>query len=396
MLQKMSIWFYYIRCDVIYFFANLMPKKQKMWVFGSWFGEKYWGNARCFFEYVSRHQPAVRAVWLTKNPDVLEYVRSLGFTAYDACSIQGIWVSMRAECCVITHNLYDINEYATAVRKTKIIQLRRGTPFKKAPDTDAIIQTPRNLFTFPMYKKYIFRWPDALVVATSQIVADVYVKYFNVPSRNVAITGYPRNDQLFDQSEIHLEPSLKHVAVRMENAETTGVFVPHDAAHHFFAQLDTINAQLSRRNIVLLVKPYLEPPGYDTIQSLSNIIFIKNQETMTDIYPLLPMTDFLITDYASIFFDYLMLDKPVFFVPFEIPEADRQSFFYTYDEVTPGPHLARWDQVVECLSQIPGCCADYASERKKVCKRFNRYADTSSERVYNAVLNYARNTVKKE
>ncbi|MDX9701932.1 MAG: CDP-glycerol glycerophosphotransferase family protein [Candidatus Auribacterota bacterium] len=393
---SLRIIFYYIRCDLIYILSHLIPAKKNLWVFGSWFGEKYWGNARYFFEYVSQYCPDIKAVWLTRDDRVREYVSSKGYAVYDSYSLKGIWLSMRAGCCIITHNLYDVNEYATVTRKTKVVQLRRGTPFRTVPDCDEIIQSklscPR---TIPLFKRYLYNWPRAMVIATSDNVAKVYTDHFRVPIKDVVVTGYPRNDQFFKGVDFS-DPLLKMIAPHIKKYSKTGIFMPHDDAGHFFAKLKDINRQLQTIDTLLLVKPYQETERYLSLRSQSNIFFIKESDCIGDIYPLLMMTDFLITDYASVFFDYLLLVKPVLFVPFEI-QPEQIGFFYNYDEVTPGPKAKNWRETIEHISALTRDQSVYAQQYEQVCRTFNEVRDaTACQRVYMAVCSYCGLRPRKE
>jgi len=47
--------------------------------------------------------------------------------------------------------------------------------------------------------------------------------------------------------------------------------------------------------------------------------------------------DLLITDYSSIYFDYLLLDRPIIFLPYDIDAySGENGFTVPYDEFTPG------------------------------------------------------------
>jgi CDP-glycerol glycerophosphotransferase (TagB/SpsB family) len=89
----------------------------------------------------------------------------------------------------------------------------------------------------------------------------------------------------------------------------------------------------------------------------------------TDVYPLLPHAHALVTDYSSIYMDYLLLDRPVcFFVPDldDYVRSDRQ-FQFDFEEMTPGPKARTWPQLLSALEEqwrVDGFQAERARLRK--------------------------------
>ena len=67
----------------------------------------------------------------------------------------------------------------------------------------------------------------------------------------------------------------------------------------------------------------------------SNLLFLDKK---LDVYPILPFIDVLITDYSSIYYDFILLDRGIILYPF-----DKENFLdysnnlaFDYDEYTPG------------------------------------------------------------
>ena len=48
--------------------------------------------------------------------------------------------------------------------------------------------------------------------------------------------------------------------------------------------------------------------------------------------------DLLVTDYSSIYIDYLLTEKPIVFLPYDKEQyLEGRGMNFGYDEVTPGP-----------------------------------------------------------
>ena len=138
-MKKISTYLFKLgRCVSNILFGNilravsfLVPKNKNIWIFGSWFGEKYIDNSKYFFEYINEKHLNVRAVWLTRSKKVLKFIRNRGYEAYLTYSIKGCWFSIRSGVAIIAQVLRtDLNHYALS-NGTKIIQLWHGIPLKK-------------------------------------------------------------------------------------------------------------------------------------------------------------------------------------------------------------------------------------------------------------------------
>lgn len=103
-----------------------------------------------------------------------------------------------------------------------------------------------------------------------------------------------------------------------------------------------------------------------------------------DIYELLAITDILITDYSSVYFDFLLTGRPIIFTPFDLDDYIRKEreLYFNYHEVTPGPKCRDWNEVLLELEKIISGKDDYKKERQIVNNRFNTFQDgNSSKRV---------------
>ncbi len=107
------------------------------------------------------------------------------------------------------------------------------------------------------------------------------------------------------------------------------------------------------------------------------------------IYETLHHYDILITDYSSVFFDYLLLDRPIIFAPFDKEsylEKERE-FYFDYDKITPGPKAKDWDEILKWLEIFDKNPSLYSVERKTIKRRFHTHEDThSTQRVYQSIL----------
>lgn len=137
----------------------------------------------------------------------------------------------------------------------------------------------------------------------------------------------------------------------------------------------------------------LHPGDRAGLPDLSRFSTIRLLPSSMDPYPLLRHTHALITDYSSIFFDYLLLDRPVVFYPYDLDAYRTRSrgLYDDYDAVTPGPKA--YDApgferlLTDLLSSYDAHLATHARERAAVRDRFFAYVDDrASDRLFSALL----------
>ena len=112
-----------------------------------------------------------------------------------------------------------------------------------------------------------------------------------------------------------------------------------------------------------------------------------------DVYPLMALSDLLITDYSSIFFDFLLLDRPILFFAYDLENylSNDRNMYFDYDSMTPGAKCHSYDELEFQLEHIVnnGCQDQYADMRIKVrCYTHDHVNNKSSRRL---IIQHLRN-----
>ena len=79
-----------------WYFQRLLPRDRHIWVFGSWFGQRYSDNSRAMYEYVLENCPDIKPIWITRNPRVFDKLTSLGHPVAMADSREGRRICLKA------------------------------------------------------------------------------------------------------------------------------------------------------------------------------------------------------------------------------------------------------------------------------------------------------------
>ena len=96
--------------------------------------------------------------------------------------------------------------------------------------------------------------------------------------------------------------------------------------------------------------------------------YIKVINPEYDPYPLLKLIDVLITDYSSIYFDFMLTNKPIIFFPYDLEEYLMKSreMYFDYEEFTPGNKVFIQEDLEKALLETD----KHHNDRKEYFRRF--------------------------
>lgn len=362
----------------------LIPKQKDIWLFGAWKGVQYADNSRALFEYVCENKKSIRAIWLTSDDLVLKNIKNMGYEVYKFNSLDGIYYSIIAKVIIISVSYFDVSFWPYLFPwKLKIVQLWHGTPLKMIGE-NFILKSQELFLCF--FRIYLGRSFDLLITA-SEINFALYSELFDIDKQFIKVTGQPRNDNLF------LNPLKKKHKVILY-LPTWREYDPNfDLFFQFGFDVTVIDDFLERNNLYLFIK-------FHSLESSkgSNLVNIIAQSrriklaNFKDVYFILNNVDVLMTDYSSVYIDYLLLNRPIIFTPFDFDTyKEKRGFYYDYEKVTPGPKARSWDEVLECIDGV--IKNDQFKERRTdIGRMFNSWNDkNNSSRVYSLVVNSVDN-----
>lgn len=362
----------------------VLPKREGTWVFGADGGNRFADNSKYLYLHATDRDD-IRAIWLTENDETLERLQDAGYEAYHANRPRGIYHTLTAEYVFVSLGRADVAWWATG--GARIINLWHGCPLKRLAATR--IGDEQSLVD-----RVIVRIRDSafhVLVTTAEEFRDIFAAAYEMPRANVPALGYPRNDifrrQIPDATlgidaqthDLISERSSDGPVVAymptyrrgfgMEHGEPDGPPIDEDALHDLLTDHDA----------TFLVK--LHPHAQQGIDTGAGDRIIDLPDSY-DIYPSLRDVDVLVTDYSSVYFDYLHLDRPVVFYPYDLDAyEERPGFYFDYEEVTPGPTPQTFDGFLDALDETLSGVDEYAAERDAVKHRFFDHPDQHAAQV---------------
>jgi len=284
--------------------------------------------------------------------------------------------------------IIDCNKFISKVKKQQIrIHLCHGTPLKKVDEYNSLIGDVDYILEIGNY--------------FSNGLAETFKK----PKDILLDFGFPRNDDLFANIE-----KLNDYKTKLNNKIV--VWLPtyrnhKNKATHGDASLKyglpCLNSKqdilkfdriLKDNNVTVFIKLH---PAEDSkiLKSFNckNLKLISDKDLLDNnlnLYQLLSMSDALITDYSSVYYDYLLTKKPIALAISDIKLYEKNvGFFDDFYKVIKGEYAYNVDDLNKFIVNLSKGIDNFRDERLKCLKLYHsHYDDKASERVYEFIKKF--------
>ena len=369
-----------------YCLSLFIPKDKNLWVFGSWKGKNFSDNSKALFEFVSNNHKDINAIWIAKNQQIYDYVKSLGYKVVKYSTLKGKWLVVRAGANIQTESNRDTGTYR--VGGARIIQLFHGYGSIK----EAYLYPEMSWLKKKLVKIYAENHSNSFWMVPSAYFISRLPILFDMNPQRAFITGQPRIDVLFEGKVITYFNNFKKEHKKM---------ILYAPTHRNYAQSsdlvfsendwDTINEFCRKRDYILFFKPHpLELHKYiNTFSNYSNLILLTNNSDLysSDVYEYMHYFDLMISDYSSISTDYLVYDRPVIHFMYDMDSFENKNFtLEALDAFQAGPICKTREELFSCIEDGLGKDS-YRDLRLKARNNAFKYVDNKNcERVYNQIV----------
>lgn len=387
----------------VYWLSFIVPRSRSIWLFGSTFGRRFADNPRYLYLYVSQQekQNGIRPIWISHKKEIVDMLREEGFEAYYYHSLKGIWYCLRGKVYIFDNYSKDISFWLSGGAKK--INLWHGSGNKKTNYDNKFdkVRHPKNMWekfkTFP--RRLSDEKPNHYTLATSPMMEDIFVSAFNTTHDHIIQDGYPRNDVMFGINYKNVltdmeKETLKEIEEQKAAGNKTAVYMPtfRDSEALFFnyMNLEEFNRFLKENQICFYTKLHPKSKLKERFAEAqySNILNIGAD---VDPYTFISDCDILVTDYSSVYSDFLMLNRPtvLFIYDFKEYSNDTRECYFEYDEYMPEIKTHNMKELMEGIETVlkkDECEAARLKLRSKIFK----YTDgNSSERIYRKIRQIA-------
>src|SRR5699024_10124915 len=249
------------------------------------------------------------------------------------------------------------------------VQTWHGTPLKRlAGDMENVLMPGTNV---EKYKRNFYnetqRWD--YLVSPNAYSTNIFEQAFWF-DRNIIESGYPRNDILYNKNSDEDIVAVKR-KLGIPNEKKVILYTPTwrddeyygKGKYKFTLALDLQKMQecLGDEYHVLLRMHYFIASQMDVSDVQGFAFDVSDYEDIGELYLI---SDILITDYSSVFFDYAHLKRPILFYTYDLDKYRGQlrGFYFDMEEEVPGPLLKTTDEVIEAIGDIGHVQTEYQNK----------------------------------
>lgn len=289
-------------------------------------------------------------------------------------------------------------EYLIKKKKQIYIQCWHGTPLKRL-GFDIKIEGGNALNTKREIKEKYEQ--DAkrynYMLSPSAFCTEKFISAFNLKKLKkesiILEQGYPRNDKLINYTQEYVGelkeklgiPKNKKVILYAptwrDNQHVSGVGYTYNLNLDF----DKLREKLEKDYVIIFRTHYFVSNVFDFKKYEGFIYNMSEHDDINDCYIL---SDMIITDYSSVFFDYANLKRPMLFYMYDLDEYQGKirDFYFDLEEL-PGPILKTQEELEKEILNLEDYKEKYELKYSKFNKKFNYLDDgKASKRIIEKVF----------
>lgn len=337
----------HIVSSIPYAFASLFCKRnKKLIIFCAMHCETFDSNSKfLFLHFLNKHPEYTVKFVINDDARRLKLQQEYGDHFIDTRTKAGKKIAIRAGAWVVSWLDLPIGGLFLNFRRF-VVHLGHGTPLKGL----GLLEKDGKLIKKIYYKLNNTNLTCSL--AASEWLSTIISGCMGYSGKHILVSGQPRNDALF-------LPPLKVESINPANfnilyAPTWRQYAEVKLFPFADFNLDELKFFLAENNIHIYIRmhPAYEASIPNELLKITNI-HLFSSSVYPEIMDYINCFNALITDYSSIYLDYMLLERPIVFLPYDYEEyASTVGFTMDYFENTPGLKPLMFDDFITTLGKI--------------------------------------------
>ena len=366
----------------------------KLILFEVYNGRNYACSPKAVYEYMIKNKKYkdYKFVWAFKNSEKYnlgkqtKIVKTNSKEYFKYLSSSKYW---------IVNSLVDVS-----IKKKKnqvYLQCWHGTPLKKLRYDIEVKGSVLNTINEIRKKNDLDAVKFDYFISPSKFCTEKFTSAFNLKKlgkENIIIEkGYPRNDYLFNYKKEDVEkikktlklPKNKKIILYAptfrDNQHTSGLGYTYNLGIDF----DKLKKELKKDYIILFRTHYFISNSFDFSKYKDFIYDVSDYDDINELYII---SDILLTDYSSVFFDFANLKRPMLFYMYDLDDYKNnlRDFYFNLD-ILPGPIVKTENDLINEIKNIDDYNKIYSDKYKKFNQKFNYLDDgNAAKRVVDVIF----------
>lgn len=337
-----------------------LKMKENVIFFESFLAKSYSDNPKHIYEYMISNKMNYKFVWSMREkkddmPGNPIQVKRFSLKYFYYLATAKYWVSNSR-----------MPKYLDKRPGNIYLQTWHGTPLK------TLVFDINDIYSAdPNYKPNFYaqsrRWD--YLNSPNQYSSDIFRSAFKYEKEMLEF-GYPRNDILYNKNNKKDIMALKR-NMNIPLDKKVILYAPTWRDDEFYSRGNykfTLHLDLKKtqrelgEDYILLLRTHYHIANQIDVSEYKG--FVYDFSKYDDIAELYLISDMLITDYSSVFFDYAHLRRPILFYTYDLEKYRDQlrGFYFEMEQEVPGPLLMNTSEVIDTVKDIDNVTKEYENK----------------------------------
>lgn len=339
---------------IIFIVMGWLPKKRNLIIFESFHAKQYSDNPRAIYEYMKINYPGYELLWSVDKQRV-QLFEDFNVSYITRFSLRWFLTFPRAKYWV---NNVRLPGWMPKPRGTVYLQTWHGTPLKKLGlDIEELHMPGTKTETYKRnFVNESKNWD--FLISPNAYSSTIFKRAFHFKGE-VIESGYPRNDVLSSPSKNVMReikeklgiPTSKKIMLYAPTWRDNEFYEKGKYKFSFQFDLDKWKTEFGSEWVLLTRMHYLVAENFD-FSTYEGAVF--DVSAYADIRDLYLISDLLITDYSSVFFDYSALKRPIVFFMYDLETYRDQlrGFYIDIEHDAPGPIVQTEEELFNAIEDL--------------------------------------------
>lgn len=357
-------------------------------VFEAFMGKKYACSPKALYQAMlaDPYYASWKKIWAFRNPEDYRFLEEDKNTQVIAYRKKEYYQAYARAKYWITNSR--LPREVVPKPGQEYVQCWHGTPLKKlgfdlehyAENKGSLREVREN---YLREARKFTRMPSPSPFYTEKMISAFHLK--ELGKENILLEkGYPRNDRLFSVTEREIAKIRRKLSIPegkkvilyaptwRENQHIPGEGYRYRLQADFHEWKRTL-----RGEYVILFRAHYFISNLFDFDAFGD--FVRDVSDWDDVNDLYLISDILITDYSSVFFDFAVLERPIIFYmyDYDVYKNEMRDFYFDI-RILPGPVVKTQEELLKSVMDLPQIVEKYQERYERFNEMFNPFRGVCS------------------